>query len=103
MKHKVLKIIIGILIITISMSLIMILYFLMTDIETKTPEHINNSYNLTTEKFCNRNIFIITSKQTNKSNYIEIKLEVWYNFSIKLSSKIRYNIRKWFMEIRYYD
>lgn len=68
MKHKVLKIIIGILIITISMSLIMILYFLMTDIETKTPEHINNSYNLTTEKFCNRNIFIITSKQTNKSN-----------------------------------
>ncbi len=42
--------------------------FLFVDIETKTPENIENKYDLTVETFENRNIFIIKSKGSKKTN-----------------------------------
>ncbi len=68
MKNKGLKITIGILFIIIIICLIILAYFLFVDIETKTPENIENKYDLTIETFENRNIFIIKSKGSKKTN-----------------------------------
>lgn len=68
MKNKSLKITIGILFIIIIICLIILAYFLFVDIETKTPENIENKYDLTVETFENRNIFIIKSKGSKKTN-----------------------------------
>lgn len=68
MKNKGLKITIGILFIIIIICLIILAYFLFVDIETKTPENIENKYDLTVETFENRNIFIIKSKGSKKTN-----------------------------------
>ena len=68
MKNKGLKITIGILFIIIIICLIILAYFLFVDIETKTPENIENKYDLTVETFENRNIFIIKSKESKKTN-----------------------------------
>ena len=68
MKNKGLKITIGILFIIIIKCLIILAYFLFVDIETKTPENIENKYDLTVETFENRNIFIIKSKGSKKTN-----------------------------------
>ena len=68
MKNKGLKITIGILFIIIIICLIILAYFLFVDIKTKTPENIENKYDLTVETFENRNIFIIKSKGSKKTN-----------------------------------
>ena len=68
MENKGLKITIGILFIIIIICLIILAYFLFVDIETKTPENIENKYDLTVETFENRNIFIIKSKGSKKTN-----------------------------------
>lgn len=68
MKNKGLKITIGILFIIIIVCLIILAYFLFVDIKTKTPENIENKYDLTVETFENRNIFIIKSKGSKKNN-----------------------------------
>lgn len=68
MENKGLKITIGILFIIIIICLIILAYFLFVDIETKTPENIENKYDLTVETFENRNIFIIKSKGSKKNN-----------------------------------
>ena len=68
MKNKGLKITIVILFIIIIICLIILAYFLFVDIETKTPENIENKYDLTVETFENRNIFIIKSKGSKKTN-----------------------------------
>ena len=68
MKNKGLKITIGILFIIIIICLIILAYFLFVDIKTKTPENIENKYDLTVETFENRNIFIIKSKGSKKNN-----------------------------------
>lgn len=68
MKNKGLKITMGILFIIIIICLIILAYFLFVDIETKTPENIENKYDLTVETFENRNIFIIKSKGSKKTN-----------------------------------
>ncbi len=68
MENKGLKITIGILFIIIIVCLIILAYFLFVDIKTKTPENIENKYDLTVETFENRNIFIIKSKGSKKNN-----------------------------------
>lgn len=68
MKNKGLKITIGILFIIIIICLIILAYFLFVDIKTKTPENIENKYDLTVKTFENRNIFIIKSKGSKKTN-----------------------------------
>lgn len=68
MKNKGLKITMGILFIIIIICLIILAYFLFVDIKTKTPENIENKYDLTVETFENRNIFIIKSKGSKKTN-----------------------------------
>lgn len=68
MKNKGLKITMVILFIIIIICLIILAYFLFVDIETKTPENIENKYDLTVETFENRNIFIIKSKGSKKTN-----------------------------------
>ena len=70
MKNKGLKITIGILFIIIIICLIILAYFLFVDIETKTPENIENKYDLTVETFENRNIFIIKSESICQYNRI---------------------------------
>lgn len=68
MKNKGLKITMVILFIIIIICLIILAYFLFVDIKTKTPENIENKYDLTVETFENRNIFIIKSKGSKKTN-----------------------------------
>lgn len=68
MKAKVIKIIIGILLIMIGISLLTISYFMIVDIETKIPENVESKYNLQVEKYLDRNIFIVKSKKHTNSN-----------------------------------
>lgn len=68
MKNKGLKITMVILFIIIIICLIILACFLFVDIKTKTPENIENKYDLTVETFENRNIFIIKSKGSKKTN-----------------------------------
>ena len=68
MKTKVFKIVIGLLLIIVGISLLVISYFMIAEIETKVPENIENKYDLTVEKYLERNIFIVKSKNETKSN-----------------------------------
>ena len=68
MKTKVFKIVIGLLLIIVGISLLVISYFMIAEIETKVPENIENKYDLTVEKYLDRNIFIVKSKNETKSN-----------------------------------
>lgn len=68
MKAKVFKIIIGMLLIIIGISLLLISYFMIVDIETKIPKNIESKYDLQVEKYLDRNIFIVKSKKQTNSN-----------------------------------
>lgn len=68
MKNKVFKIVIGLLLIIVGISLLVISYFMIAEIETKVPESIENKYDLKVEKYLDRNIFIVKSKNETKSN-----------------------------------
>lgn len=68
MKTKVFKIIIGILLIIIGISLLVTSYFMIVDIETKIPENLESKYDLQVEKYLDRNIFIVKSKKKTNSN-----------------------------------
>ena len=70
MKKKILKAIIGMLLIIIVISLIIIAYYMIVDIETKTPSGIELTYNVETEKFMGRKIFIVTPNKVQKSNKV---------------------------------
>ena len=68
MKAKVFKIIIGMLLIIIGISILVISYFMIVDIETKIPENVESKYDLQVEKYLDRNIFIVKSKKETNSN-----------------------------------
>lgn len=63
MKAKALKIVIGILLILIAISLLIVAYFLFVDIQTKEPEKVKQNYQLSVEEFKERKIFTIAPKE----------------------------------------
>lgn len=65
---KIVKIIIGILLIILVIALLIIAYYLIVDIKTKVPEQVKETCQLKTEQFMNRNLFIVTPKNKEKSN-----------------------------------
>lgn len=68
MKLKALKIIIGVIcLILISITLI-IIYYLNVDIETKVPKQLEETCKLETQYFMQRKIFILTPKNTQKTD-----------------------------------
>lgn len=67
MKAKLLKVIIGILIIIIVASILIIAYYLNVDIETKVPKEIEKTCDLKIEYFMERKVFILTPKNREKT------------------------------------
>lgn len=70
MKNKILKAIIGMLLVIIMISLLIIAYYMIADIETKEPKEIESTCDVKTEKFMERKIFIVTPNKVQKSNNV---------------------------------
>ena len=68
MKTKmILKTIFALMTIILLIIIGIVLYFFLTDIESKPPEEIQEEYNIEEKEFLGRKIFIISPKE-NKSN-----------------------------------
>lgn len=68
MKDKIVKIIMWTIVILVALSLIVLLYLKITDIETKMPNEKNYNCEIEEKRFMDRKVFVITSKNENKSN-----------------------------------
>lgn len=66
MKKNIFRAIMGLLLIIIGISTLVLVYFMIVDIETKVPQSVENSCNLRVERFIGRNVFIVSPK--NKVN-----------------------------------
>ena len=73
MKTKILKAILGLILIILGITLLVISYYVIVDIETKVPESVEKTCNLRIERFIGRNLFILTPKQE-KSNKVILYL-----------------------------
>lgn len=68
MKEKILKIIVCIIVIIIVAIIIELSYLMIADIETKLPNENSYSCLIDQKKFKNRNVFIITQKEVQKTD-----------------------------------
>ena len=68
MKTKILKVILGLILIILGITLLVISYYMIIDIETKVPESVEETCDLRIERFIGRNLFVLTPKEekTNK-------------------------------------
>lgn len=62
------KTILIILLLTVFIILLITGYFIFIDIESKVPKKLEINYNIKTEEYMNRKLFIITPKKENKNN-----------------------------------
>lgn len=70
MKKKIAKIVIGMLLVIIGISLFIISYYLIADIETKAPKEVEATCNLEIENYMGRKIFILTPKNELKTQKV---------------------------------
>lgn len=68
MRRKSIKIIIGILLLILLLAMLVMCYYLIVDIQTKVPKKTIENYQVKTEQFMGRNIFIITPKSKETSD-----------------------------------
>lgn len=68
MIKKTIKIILGLLLIILLIVMLIIAYYLLIDIQTKVPKEIEEICQIETKQFMGRNIFIVTSKNKEKSD-----------------------------------
>ena len=73
METKILKAILGLILIILGITLLVISYYMIVDIETKVPESVEKTCDLGIERFIGRNLFILTPKQE-KSNKVILYL-----------------------------
>lgn len=74
MKKKISKTIIGIILLIILIIMLIITIYMLIDIESKAPEEIEIDCNLETEQFIGRKVFILTPKNTQKTNKVILYL-----------------------------
>ena len=67
---KILKAILGLILIILGISLLVVAYYLIADIETKVPEGIEETCNLEVETFIGRHLFILTPKEEKSDKVI---------------------------------
>lgn len=68
MIKKIIKIIVGVLLISLLIAMAIMLYYLIVDIQTKTPKGLEETCQLEAKQFMGRNIFIVTPKNKEKSD-----------------------------------
>ena len=74
MKRKIAKTIVGIILLIIALIMLIIAFFMIMDIESRAPEEIKIDCNIETEEFIGRKVFIITPKNTQKTNKVILYL-----------------------------
>lgn len=74
MKKKIVKTIIGLILLIIAIAMLIITIYMLIDIESKAPEEIVTKCNIETEQFIGRKVFIITPKDTQKTNKVILYL-----------------------------
>ena len=74
MKKKIAKTITGIILLIMLMIMLIITIYMLMDIESKAPEEIEIDCNLETEQFIGRKVFILTPKNTQKTNKVILYL-----------------------------
>ena len=74
MKKKIAKTIVGIILLIVALILLVVTFFFVMDIESKAPEKIEIDCNLETEEFIGRKVFILTPKNTQKTNKVILYL-----------------------------
>lgn len=74
MKKKIVKTIIGLILLIIAIVMLIITIYMLIDIESKAPEEIITKCNIETEQFIGRKVFIITPKDTQKTNKVILYL-----------------------------
>lgn len=74
MKKKIAKTIVGIILLIIALIMLVIAFFMLMDIESRAPEEIKIDCNIETEEFIGRKVFIITPKNTQKTNKVILYL-----------------------------
>ena len=68
MKNKTVKIVLGMILIILVITILIVLYYMKVDIQTKIPKGIEKTCQIETEQFMGRNIFIVTPKNKEKSD-----------------------------------
>lgn len=66
MKKNIIRAIVGLMLIIIGIATLILVYFMIADIETKVPQSVEATCNLRVERFIGRNVFIVSPK--NKVN-----------------------------------
>ena len=74
MKKKIAKTIVGIILLIVALIMLVVTFFFVMDIESKAPEKIEIDCNLETEEFIGRKVFILTPKNTQKTNKVILYL-----------------------------
>lgn len=74
MKKKIAKTIVGIILLIIALIMLVIAFFMLMDIESRAPEEIKIDCNIEIEEFIGRKVFIITPKNTQKTNKVILYL-----------------------------
>ena len=74
MKKKIAKTITGIILLIMLMIMLIITIYMLIEIESKAPEEIEIDCNLETEQFIGRKVFILTPKNTQKTNKVILYL-----------------------------
>ena len=70
MKTKILKAILGMILVILGITLLVVAYYLIADIETKVPEGIEETCNLEVKTFIGRHLFILTPKEEKSDKVI---------------------------------
>lgn len=68
MKKKIIKSITITILILLTITLAIVAYYLLVDIETKMPEKVGSKCDIETQEFMERKIFIVTPKNREKTN-----------------------------------
>lgn len=68
MRKKTVKIILGLLLIILLIVMLIMAYYLIVDIQTKAPKEVEETCQLEIQQFMERNVFIVTPKNKEKSN-----------------------------------
>lgn len=68
MIKKTIKVMLGSILIVLLIAILIMLYYLIVDIQSKTPKRIEETCQIETEQFLGRNIFILTPKNEKKTN-----------------------------------
>lgn len=101
MKRNIFRAILGLVLIIIGISTLVLVYFMIADIETKVPQSVENSCNLRVERFMGRNVFIVSPKNgTNNAKtilyfhggaYVAEATQEHWNFIEKIVNDTRCN------------